>query len=291
MKHPNPLVLVRIAQGDAYGMACEYVSLPRDRAVHDEALRFERYLEHPRHRVGAGRYTDDTQMSVAVALVLLCEDFGRRAFARSFVECFKRDERKGYARHFQKLLEEVKDGDDLLDKIRPDSDKNGAAMRSVPIGVLPDPARIVEVATTQAKITHDTEGGVNASVAVALMSHFALHTDEPFATMRAWLRTQMPLAKIPDEPFRGRVEAPDVGWKTAMAVLTSIERETTLLDIARTILVWGGDTDSVLAIAWGVASSRITENLPEFFARDLERGRHGLDFLTELGTALMKKFG
>lgn len=290
MKHPNPHMLVRIAQGDAYAMACEYISLPRDRAVHEAALRFEQFLEHPRHRVGAGRYTDDTQMSIAVTHVLLAGDLTREAFARSFVDCFKRDEREGYARNFQKLLGEVENGEGLLAKVRPDSDKNGAAMRSVPIGVLSDPEHVREVATTQAKITHDTEGGVDASIAVALMSHYALHVDEPLANVRLWLGRQMTRAKIIDAPFRDRVEAPQVGWKTAMAVLALVEGEATLLDIARRTIERGGDTDSVLAIAWGIASARMHEPLPEFFARDLERGPFGRDFLERLGIELMERF-
>ncbi len=285
-------MLLRVAQGDAYAASCEYLELPVEQAVRDAALAFERYGEHPRHGLPAGRYTDDTQMSIAIAEVLLAGGpFTRESFADAFVHCFKRDPRPGYARGFQTLLEEIGSGADLLARVRPASDKNGAAMRAVPLGVLDSPSRVREVAAVQAKITHQVMGAVDAAVAVALMSHYALWTDEPLALLRPWLQGQMPGAEIPDEPWPGDpVEGPDVGWKTAQAVLTLVERHGTLLDIARSALSWGGDTDTVLAVAWGIASARCREPLPEFFDAGLERGAYGRDFLLRLCGELMERY-
>src|SRR5687767_5680679 len=102
MRHPNPDILLRIAQGDAFGMATEFITLPDHRETYDAALRIEAYCQHPtHHEVPAGHYTDDTQMSIAVSEVLLGGDDDRPSaarFAEAFVACFKRDPRKGYAR-------------------------------------------------------------------------------------------------------------------------------------------------------------------------------------------------
>ena len=90
MKYPNPNMLLRIAQGDAYCMATEFIKLPAYENLKQEALKFEKYLKHPTHTLGAGRYTDDTQMSIAVAEVLL-GDYGnisRESFAEAFVKPF-----------------------------------------------------------------------------------------------------------------------------------------------------------------------------------------------------------
>ena len=105
MKNPNPLMLVRIAQGDAYGMACESIKFPRDQEIYDQALKFERYGLHPMHKLDAGQYTDDTQMSIGVTEVLLNKNVRpdpnvgpqqiKRWFAESFFNCFKRDRRDG----------------------------------------------------------------------------------------------------------------------------------------------------------------------------------------------------
>lgn len=296
MKNPNPLMLLRIGQGDAFGMAVEYAKYPRDQSTKDQALRFERYVKHPTHALRAGQYTDDTQMSCAISEVLL--DVGpelratnpglRLLFAESFVRAFKRDPRKGYSRNFQVFLETVQDGQDFLKRIDPISDKNGAAMRSVPIGVLRDPGEVVAVAAEQARITHNRVGGVQSSILVALMSHFALYTSAPFTSLPEWLDQHCTV--VPHDWFGEPVQGPHLGMNTADAVYTLLTTQPTLLDIARTTIEWGGDTDSVLAIAWGIASARMHEELPGFFDLGLEDGAYGRRFLSELGGRLMDKF-
>ena len=300
MKNPNPLMLVRIAQGDAYGMCCEYIKLPRDQELHDKALKFEKYEKHPTHFIEPGKYTDDTQMSIAVAEVLVNQQVGplhsqelvRKWFSESFYDCFQRDKRHGYSRGFQEILERSKSAEHMLTLLKPTSDKNGAAMRSVPLGVLANVNHVKYVANIQAKITHDTLGGTSSSLIVALMSHYALHTDLPLQDMQGWLRKNLPampehfLAPWPGGP----VEGPEVGVVTARAVMTALMQEQSLLDVARRVITWGGDTDSVLAIAWGIASTRMKEELPPFFATHLEGGRYGHRFLAELGEKLMAKY-
>lgn len=300
MKNPNPLMLVRIAQGDAYGMSCEYIKFPRDQAIYDEALKFEHYGTHPKHKLEPGQYTDDTQMSIAVAEVLLNQTVGplqsrelmRKWFATSFFDCFHRDQRDGYSRGFQDILEKSKSASHMLEMIKPTSDKNGAAMRSVPIGVLADVNHVKYTAKIQAEITHDTLGGTSASIMVALMSHYALHTDLPLSGLPDWLRKHLPA--VPDhflQPWPGGpVTDPEVGVVTARAVMTTLAEDKTLLDVARRVIQWGGDTDSVLAIAWGVASTRMKDELPPFFDIQLEGGQYGNRFLADLGDKLMKKY-
>jgi ADP-ribosylglycohydrolase len=302
-------MLVRIAQGDAYGMACEYIKFPRDQEVHDQALRFERYGRHPIHKLAPGQYTDDTQMSVAVSEVLLelnvpdplapdrtwnlreVADAMKLKFAEAFVRCFKRDRRDGYARHFQAFLETVKDGQDFIQRIHPDSDKNGACMRAVPLGILPTEAQVEFAAGEQAQLTHDTEGGRGSAMIVALMSHFALYSEEPLSKVPDFIRKYFCISSGGLPLWDGSpVVGPDVGMKTARAVMTLLATQSSLLDIARTTIEWGGDTDSVLAIAWGIASARMHEKLPPFFDGGLENGPYGYKFLADLGAKLMKRY-
>jgi ADP-ribosylglycohydrolase len=311
MKNPNSLMLLRIGQGDAYGHAVEYIKFPRDQHVYDKALLFNGYGKHPTHNLKPGQYTDDTQMSIAVAEVLIAEkalcmdlptgamsymdNFKRmhQAFADSFVGCFKRDPRDGYARGFQAFLEGVVDGQDFLARINPDSDKNGAAMRSVPLGVLPDPELVYYVAGEQAKLTHHTSGGTGASMLVGLMSHFALYQDSPLSQVREFVSKFFGVG-IRDLLILwpgGPVVGPGVGMATARAVMTLISTETTLLGIARKAIEWGGDVDSVLSIAWGIASARMDgAELPPFFEGGLEDGAYGRDFLRDLGAKLMETY-
>jgi len=301
MKHSNNDMLLRIAQGDAYCLGSEYIKFPRDEETFRQVMKFEKYVKHPTHKLRAGDYSDDTQMSIAVAEVLIenansgllsDKNASRHLFAERFVTAFKRDQRDGYARGFQKLLESIENGEDLLRKIRPDSDKNGAAMRSVPLGVIRDISLMFRVAETQAKITHDTEAGILSSQAVALMSHFALWEDGSLdVDMYDWCVNKLPEFKKFQGAWSGPVKAPNVGINTVHAVAT-LMRERTLIDILRKTIVWGGDTDSVASIAWGIASVRMKDDLPEFFLGGLEKGRtYGVNYLKDLGTKLMSAFG
>lgn len=300
MKNPNPNMLLRIAQADAYCAATEYLKFPRDNAIRDEALRFEKYGRHPTHTLGVGQYTDDTQMSIAVTEVLLSgRPFIREKFADAFVRCFKRDERKGYSRNFQNFLENVNSGDEFLTKINPSSDKNGAAMRAVPIGVLPNVDEVLQVAELQAKLTHDTSDGILSAQAVALMSYYALYNDDSFVGIQDYLDSELPkfidvANRIEWKPGRP-VTGPRVGMKTAMAIadlLAGTSNKKNLLCILEKIIKWGGDTDSVAAIAWGIASTRMTEKIPDFLETDLEpNGKFGTSYLKELGLKLMTTYG
>lgn len=295
MNNPNPLMLVRIAQGDAYGLATEYIK-PDQSKVKFAALEFIRYCTHPELPIKAGHYTDDTQMSIAVVEALLIQQ--RRAvkedFAKSFVRCYQRDPRPGYSKRIAALLAKAKDGTNLLEIADAQSEANGAAMRSVPLGVMPNPLDCVEMAKTQAMITHNTPGGIASSALVALMSHYALWTNQPFQNMNEWLNKVGSESGLSFDlsPWDGSpVDGADIGRKTARAVKTLLETQKTLVDVAKTVITWGGDTDSVLAIAWGIASTRMTEKLPFFFTNELENGQYGYNYLVHLGEELMDKYG
>lgn len=293
MKNPNPNMLLRIAQADAYAMAVEYLNPEFDDHL-AEVLKFEKYHAHPsyHHTLKPGMYTDDTQMSLAVAEVLTDESLnahGKRAYQQKFFECFKRDPRDGYSRGFQKILETSTSADHMVSMIVPDSDKNGAAMRSVPIGVMRQPYMVRQIAALQAAITHNTPNGILSSQAVALMSHFAIWTDDSLSLLPKFLQSELGDASVKwDIPWNGRVVGPDVGINTARAVCTLVSQEQSLMDILKKTIEWGGDTDSVGAIAWGVASARMKESIPDFFEFGLETGRkYGIQFLRDSGQKLI----
>lgn len=301
MKNPNDNMLLRIAQGDACAVAVEYVRREKYPDLFEEVLKLEKYQEHPTyHALAPGMYTDDTQMSIAVSELLLAdESLTVDRFRERFFLVFKRDPRDGYSRGFQKLLNECKTVDELKERLVPNSTKNGAAMRSVPFGVLASPRDAMHLAKLQAAVTHATRDGELTAQAVALMSHFTLHTDIPFSEMMDWCSQYLPEVfdefwhdwdgYVADRTSEGGF---DVGMNTVWAVTTLLQREKSLIDILRKTIEWGGDTDSVCAIAWGIASARYQdEQLPEFLEKDLEwDGNYGTSFLKTLGNDLMRKY-
>lgn len=113
-------MLLELAIADAYGAGFEYA----DEMIVNNDL--SRYVEHPRFRLNPGSYTDDTQMSIAIAEVIVAQaPWTPEVLAESFVRAFKRDERKGYSRSFYHFLGGIQDGEEFLRKINPDSDKSG----------------------------------------------------------------------------------------------------------------------------------------------------------------------
>src|SRR4051794_11554862 len=116
-------MLLELAVGDAYGAGFEYAPEATVRK-HNTAAG---YIRHPKHAIAPGCYTDDTQMSLAIAEALVSgEPWAPWNLARRFVEVFHRDPREGYSSRFYELLKAVDSGEELLARLRPDSDKSGA---------------------------------------------------------------------------------------------------------------------------------------------------------------------
>lgn len=300
MRWRNDNMLLRIAQGDAYALGAEYVKRKEHPELIERLELFEGYQQHPNPAHGglrAGSYSDDTQMSIAIAEVLI--EKGARAssldYTDAFFRCFKRDPRDGYSRGFQAILERARTPAELRQLVTPDSNKNGAAMRAVPIGALRDPNDVAAAAGMQASSTHATWGGINSAVIVALMSHYALYDRRSLGSMPSWLANHCQALEYFKGPWEGPVTGKatnlGVGMNTAWAAMTLVSEATSLKNIMERVLAWGGDTDSVAAVAWGVASCRFQDEvLPEFMEPGLEaqgNPKYGPEFLKSLGKRLM----
>lgn len=300
MKNRNDKILLRIAQADAYAMAVEYCKRTEHPELFEEVLKFEHYHRHPtHHKLNPGMYTDDTQMSIAISEALIEERMPSGvAYAAKFFEVFKRDQRDGYSRKFQEILEKSTSWQHMCTLIEPVSNKNGAAMRSVPLGVLDSPKSVMRAAEKHAIITHSSFGGVKSAQAVGLMSHFALHTSQNFSDLPDYVSNFLPGLEFLKEPWRGGVglqhsdpHGRGIGINTVHAVMTLLIEQPSLMDILRQTIEWRGDTDSVAAIAWGIASTRYqNEVIPSFMEDALEATgnlKYGPQFLLDLGKRLM----
>lgn len=278
-------MLLEIAIGDAYGAAFEYVDT---RFIQDKN-NLKQYYKHPRHRIAPGRYTDDTQMSIAIAeLIANGIPWTPINIASKFVEVFQRDKREGYARGFYDFLCSVRTGEEFVARIRPDSDKSGAAMRACPIGVLPSVQEVKRYATIQAKLTHDTPAGIGAAVAAALMAHYFLHDLGPRTELGRFIEQHVP-GREWSRAWRGEVGPK--GWMSVSAAITAIQSSDTLSELLRQCVNYGGDVDTVAAIALGSASTskQFVADLPVSLVSSLENNRFGKDYLQRLDHTLLTK--
>src|ERR1700730_7350238 len=96
-------MLLELAIGDAYGAGFEYV----DTEMIRQQNTLSGYVKHPRHSIQPGCYTDDTQMSLAIAETIVSDEPWQPAvLADKFVEVFQRDPRQGYVTGFYHFLEQ-----------------------------------------------------------------------------------------------------------------------------------------------------------------------------------------
>ena len=277
-----PPLLLAVGIGDAYGSGFEFAP-PEEVIRHNDGRKY-----HPRPSTGTrpGRYTDDTQMSLAIAEALISgESWTPKNLANRFVTVYHRDPRPGYARGFESVLKRCKNGDDLLRLLKPDSDRNGAAMRSIPLGVLPTVAKVREFARIQARITHDTPGGIAPSQAAALMAHFGLRQRGRLVALPRFLS-----AKVPGHPWRTPWSGPVPlhGVSTVCAALTALVRNRSLTALLTDCIAFTGDTDSVAAIALGAACCypEYRRDLNPALLHELEKRRYGYDYLLEISRKL-----
>lgn len=275
-------MLVELAVGDAYGAGFEYVDERTVRANNTLAG----YVTHPRHRIRAGSYTDDTQMSLAIAETIVAGlTWTPETLAAKFVEVFKRDPREGYAQGFHDFLTHVHDGAQFLSTIKPTSSKSGAAMRAAPIGVFPSIPQVLHRSRTQAAITHNTPDGINAACAAALMPHYFLYRLGPKTELGSFLAEHVPGDWT--TPWRGKVGAQ--GRMSVRAAITAIHRSDSLTGLLRRCVDFTGDVDTVAAIALaaGSCSAEITQDLPDHLLAHLENGPYGHHYLDSLDQQLL----
>lgn len=277
-------MLIEIAIADAYGAGFEYA----DDEVYAKHNTLAGYVRHRRHKNVPGTYTDDTQMSLAVAEAIVeGRPWTKAELAEKFVAVFKRDPRKGYARSFYQFLQDVADGTEFLERIRPDSDKSGAAMRAAPIGVLATISDVMQHAKVQASVTHDTTDGITAAQAAALMSHYFVYDLGPRASVGQFLSEHVPGQW--NAPWVGKVGPK--GWMSVRAAITAVVASSSMSNLLMSCIAFTGDVDTVAAIACGAASCsrEIEQDLPSHLASALEDGQYGRRYVEALDQKLLAR--
>lgn len=278
-------MLLELAIGDAYGAGFEYADTQLIRQFNN----LSHYVQHPRHTgIRPGMYTDDTQMSIAIAeLIVESAEWTPPVIAQKFVDCFKRDEREGYSPRFYRFLLQVKDSSEFLESMQPDSEKSGASMRAAPIGVFPTIAEVLEKCRIQAAITHNTPTGIDASCVAALMSHYFIYNLGEKKHLSEFITAHVPGEYGWNTPYRGKVKSK--GWMSVRAALTSVMRNNTLTALLKDCINYGGDVDTVATIALAAASNsrEYEQDLPQHLRDTLENGAYGRDYLIALDQRLM----
>lgn len=278
-------MLLELAKGDSYGIGFEFAKMSYIEENHD----LLKYRASVIDAMGAGTYSDDTQMSMAVTELILNEpSWNNELIGGYFLKAFKRDQRQGYARKFYKFLLETENEIDFVNKIKSKGRiTNGSVMRSVPMGVISNINELVYKSELQTRVTHDSEEAVKGSLAIAIASHYFIYFDLDLSAVLKIVRAMTRLEIDLDKKSRTECDALD----TVDAVFTVLSKSSSMLEILDRSVKLGGDTDSVASIALGLASSSsyYNDDLPEFLEKDLENGEFGRDYIKKLDLKLNEK--
>lgn len=266
--------------GDAYGAGFEFASVEKVEALND----LTQYCEHELG-IAPGCYTDDTQMSVAIAELLVEKSpWTNEVIANKFVECFKRDERLGYSKGFYQFLKSVENGVEFLARIKSESTRNGAAMRSAPLGYVKTLDELIDKAEIQATITHDSEIGRKSSQAVALASHYFIYELGSKENLTEFVSQYTGFQW--NDNWCSQVAC--CGEETVNALLTTLKKSGSLREILINSVSFCGDVDTVAAIGLGVGSycNEYSSDLPPFLYNQLENGNYGKAYLEKMDKLL-----
>ena len=277
-------MILEAALGDAYGAGFEFKQQEFIRKNNN----LEVYHEHGLYKDIFKKYTDDTQMAIAIAELLLEQNnWTPESVANKFVEVFHRDKRRGYSERIYNALNESNTGSDLINLIDYQSTGNGSAMRAYPIGLIKDIDELLELSKIQAMTTHNTKEGIVSAQRISLAVHYYLYKNE-----------EQPLISFLNETLKEKGNYEIVGpvsvhgFSTTNVVIPLVNNAFSLKEKLKESVDIGGDTDTVAELCMAILSIKKTSinNLPQFLFDELENGKYGRDYLISLDDKLFRKF-
>lgn len=249
------------------------------------------------------RWTDDTHMALALARHLV----GDRTLAdpdglgRAFADAYAAEPWRGYGAgppQVYALVARGMDFDAAAASLFNGSGSygNGAAMRAAPVALPPSHGDLDEVArraSVQARLTHAHPEAVAGAVVIAQLVARLLEQDRPDIEvvhrvvgevagrsdadpLRSGLRTALDPAGSPDDPRRtaSRVGTGVAAAESVPAAVVALLAGRDLLDTITTAITFGGDTDTIAAMAGAMAGAAWgLDSVPESVLARLEARR------------------
>lgn len=295
------------AFGDALGLPVEGLT---SRQIEEQHGVVADFLPHPE---GQGRYSDDTQLTLATTISLIrSEGLEAEDCARSCAEHF--DPQRGYGRSAMRVLSALANGGDYRTTgnimFVSGSYGNGAAMRIAPVGLMYGhlPAgRLRALVYEAVRSTHTHDEAIDAAFLIALfvgrlsrlhsstdfdytpgLIEFLSYCRDPLMKSKVGLAGELLTADIGDKAAAQQIgcgvrssESVVLAFYLAMRHLNNTEKA--IVQAVRS----GGDTDTIAAMAGAVVGARHGDrSFPRRWHAGLERGDGGYDSLVAAADAL-----
>lgn len=304
--------LVGTQVGDALGMPVE--GQPPELIE----ISYGQVTEMMEARLGAGTYTDDTEMMIAIA-ESLCQVKGieGKEMANSFLENF--NPARGYGRGTMEVLSLIRSGvswEEAAGKVfKGGSYGNGSAMRIAPVGCLfhNDWEKLKEGAFLSSRITHSHPLALEGACLQALAVGKAIQMDpddrlDPIIFLEDLRNLLNPKEKIylkkideikevlarPRDPGRvARKLGNDVRvFNSVPAALYSFLafHESFEESLIQAVSL-GGDTDTIGAMTGAISGAyHGIKGIPHYWLEELEGGEKGSSYIESLGERLYYVF-
>ena len=278
-------MILEAAIGDAYGAGFEF----RDFEFIKINNNLTAYHPHGLYTEIYKRYTDDTQMAIAIAeLVLEEENWTKEKVADKFVEVFHRDKRRGYSDRVYTALDSSDNGKKFIESLSFQSNGNGSSMRAYPIGYIKDIDKLLAFCEIQAQTSHNTIEGISCAKRIALAVHFYRYDVDKQTNLITFINETLNENEIYE------VTSPiDMhGYPTTKAVIKIVSEATSMKDCLKYSIDFGGDTDTVAALSMAILSQKkdCINDIPDFLYHDFEKGEYGYQYLEKLDKKLTNKF-
>ncbi len=173
-------VLLGGAIGDSLGMPFE--TKPAD---YPPLLAWDgkTFGDSPHHKLSAGQFTDDTQMSILVAESLIeMRTFDGAHLSQSYLKWIESGEARGYGRTTLLALNNIKNGVHWTESGIEGSYGNGTAMRAAPFGVFyrNDLYSLMNIVKMDSGITHRSNEAEAGALAIAQSVYHIINEDPEY---------------------------------------------------------------------------------------------------------------
>jgi len=292
--------LVGACIGDALGMPFEGMDRANKLLVNWDGLT---YLPSKSHKLEAGMYTDDGQLSIIVANSLIeCREFNPYDLAQRYQEWFFSGNPRGFGRTTRMAMNALKDGVHWSESGIKGSYGNATAMRAAPFGVFfrNDMKSLIEAVSIDSAITHNSPDAKAGAIAIAVVTAFAANGDTEDLLDRVF-------EKLPDSAIRKTISTLDlliysdyVKPREALRALgTSANIKETVpaalycflkfdnyADAVRTAIRAGGDVDTTASIIGALFGAKDgIKNIPQEWIDGVEN----FELLIELDSKLYNR--